>query len=83
MTLLDKWNYDSDTYEPYEIPDSWNVATFSRDMEKLIDCCQCGLTIKYGDAYTSKEVHTHIGIGYMVCEDCYREERARELTTRA
>ena len=28
----------------------------------------------YGDTYTSLEIHTAMGFGYGVCEDCYEFE---------
>lgn len=69
--ILRKWNYKSERYEKHEIPDEWNVALFENDMDKLINCADCGKKIKYGEGYTSRDIHTHIGLGYCVCKDCY------------
>jgi len=75
--ILNKWNYKKHIYEPYEIPDEWNCKTYSTDMEEIINCPHCGKEIKYGNTYTSKEIHTEMGFGYGVCEDCYNKEWER------
>ena len=72
--MLRKWNYEKRIYEPYEIPDSWNVALMKQELEDEVDCCECGKTIKFGESYTSVRVHNHIGLGYAVCEECYEKE---------
>ena len=36
MKMLRRWNYDEQVYEPYEVPDNWNVKSYSEDMER--DC---------------------------------------------
>ena len=65
-------------YEPYEVPDDWNVKIYSNDMDEIVNCCQCGCKTKFGECYTSREVHTELGFGYMVCEKCYSEEWSRD-----
>lgn len=75
--ILQKWNYKKHKYEDYEIPDEWNVKTYANGMEEIINCCQCGKKLKFGDSYTSLEVHTEMGFGYSVCEDCYEKEWKR------
>ncbi len=69
--ILQKWNYKKHEYEPYEVPDEWNVKTFSNDMSEIINCPHCGKEIEFGDSYTSHEIHTAHGMGYGVCADCY------------
>ena len=76
--ILNKWNYRKHKYEPYKIPDNWNVKTYSEDMDELINCAQCGKKIKFGDGYTSLEVHTNLGIGYSVCDKCWDKEYLRK-----
>lgn len=71
MKILQKWNIEKDEYEPYGVPDDWNVKTYSDDMDEVINCAQCGKKIACGEGYTSLEVHTPAGFGYSVCEDCY------------
>lgn len=75
--ILNKWNNKEHTYEPYEIPDDWNCKTYSNDMEEVINCPHCGRKLKYGDSYTSLEIHTDMGLGYGVCEKCYQNEWIR------
>lgn len=75
--ILQKWNCKKHKYEDYEIPDEWNVKTYGNGMEEIINCCQCGKKLKFGDSYTSLEVHTEMGFGYSVCEDCYEKEWKR------
>lgn len=70
MTLR-KWNYDKREYEPYEVPNDWKVKTHSYDFDEVVNCCQCGVNMYFGDSYTSHEVHTEHGMGYAVCPACY------------
>ncbi len=36
MTMLRRWNYDEQVYEPYEVPDNWNVKSYSEDMDEIV-----------------------------------------------
>ena len=74
---LQKWNYSIEDYEDYKIPDNWHCVTYCEDLDEIINCVQCGREVEFGDTYTSKEVHTSIGFGYSVCEDCYKKEVER------
>lgn len=71
---LNKWNYQLRSYEDYEVPDDWYLPLLSDDMEEKINCAKCGAFIKFGDSYTSSEIHTAMGFGYYVCEKCHEEE---------
>ncbi len=73
-----KWNYETKSYDPYTPDPSWVIGFYSTDMDELINCAQCGKEIKFGDGYTSREIHTPVGMGYSVCESCYEEEYNRE-----
>lgn len=75
MTTLNRWNYDKQTYEPYDVPDNWNVKSYSFDMDEIVNCPHCGKEVTFGSCYTSKEIHTPHGFGYAVCENCYNIER--------
>ena len=68
---LRKWDERKKAYEPYDVPDEWHVTTFESDMNERVNCAQCGREISFGDSYTSMQVHSPIGFGYAVCEDCY------------
>lgn len=75
--IVGKWNYATHDYDPYRIPDEWHTPIYSDDMDEIVNCCQCGCEIKFGDTYTSKEIHSGLGFGYPVCEECYEEELTR------
>ena len=75
--ILNKWNYKKHTYEPYKIPDDWNCKLYSENMSEIINCPHCGKKIKFGNSYTSLEIHNHIGLGFAVCEECYTKEWIR------
>lgn len=65
-----------DKYVPYELP--VGASLYETDMDKEISCCKCGRKVKYGDTYTSREIHTDLGIGYAECEDCYFEDKTHK-----
>lgn len=83
MIDLLKWNYETHEYDPYQVPDDWVLGLYSTDMELPINCAQCGKGMTYGVGYTSKEVHTPVGFGYAVCEQCYEKEVERDREARA
>ena len=78
--ILNKWNYKTHKYNPYIVSDAWNCKTYSNDMNEIVNCPHCGKEIKFGDCYTSLEIHTNIGFGYAVCEECHQKEIERRLT---
>jgi hypothetical protein len=72
--ILRKWNERKREYEPYKIPDDWNVRVYSNDMNMLINCARCGKKISFGDCYSSYQIHTGMGMGYVVCLECHAKE---------
>ena len=52
--MLRRWNYDEQAYEPYEVPDNWNVKSYSEDMDEIVNCPHCGRKVTFGSCYTSK-----------------------------
>lgn len=76
---LNKWNYEKHEYETYYVPDEWNVTLWSPCLLELVNCAHCGKELTYGDSYTSFEIHNHAGLGYCVCEDCYKKELKRRF----
>ena len=52
---------------------------YEDDMEKMVPCAQCGRIFRFGEMYTSREVHTAYGFGYAVCAECYDGETDRFL----
>ena len=77
--ILDKYNWKTKMYECYIVPNTWNVKLYSENMEEIVNCPHCGIEFKYGEGYTSREIHTGMGMGYSVCESCYTKERKREF----
>ncbi len=71
--ILNKWNYETQEYEPFESPVK-HRHVYSEDMDELVACANCGETLPYGDTFTSRTIHTSMGFGYPVCDRCYREE---------
>jgi len=67
--MVEKWNKRLIKYEPYELP--VKAKLFSQDMDEVIACARCGKDMRFGDGYTSKQIHSPIGLGYSVCENCY------------
>lgn len=45
----------------------------------MVSCAQCGRIFRFGEMYTSREVHTAYGFGYAVCAECYDGETDRFL----
>lgn len=83
--ILRKWNYQKHDYEPYEVPDSWNITDeyFTElDLDKEQNCASCGKIYKTGDMFTSKEIHNYLGLGYSVCEECHNKEMLRKYNNK-
>ena len=71
---LHKWNPMLHKYEDFEVPDDREIALYMDDMDRLVQCANCGRWMRYGQGYTSRTIHTEVGFGYAVCENCYDEE---------
>ena len=78
MTLK-RWNWRKRKYENYDVPDSWCVKTFVNDLDTVVNCAHCGNGVPFGITYTSMEIHTGIGIGYAVCDECHEKELNRRF----
>lgn len=79
MATLNKWNYKTKSYDEYEIPNEWRTPLLIGDLDAEVNCVQCGKKLKYGECYTSLEVHSSMGLGYGVCKECYDEEWKRKM----
>lgn len=77
MILLQKWNFKTHKYEPFESPAVF-ITGYSEDMNARTDCANCGKEQRFGECYTSRTIHTEMGLGYPVCEPCYAAEREAE-----
>ena len=80
MRTIPRWNRLLHRYVDVRIPDDWYVSTFEKDMNKIVNCVNCGKEIRFGDGYTSQEYQEMtFGFGYTVCEKCSEEEIKRRL----
>lgn len=77
---LQKWNYDTRKYEDYEVPDEWYVPIIA-ELYDMVNCASCGKLIKYGNSFTSLEIHENkVGsLGYAVCDTCFNQEWERKI----
>lgn len=71
-----KWNFKTRKYYDYELPEG--ACLYGENMDQDIACAQCGRKMKFGDGYTSRQIHTKYGFGYKVCKKCYEKERKEE-----
>lgn len=69
--VMKKWNFETHQYEEYIVPLDWNVSMYETDMDKVVNCAECGKQIKYGESYTSVKIHDEVGFGYAVCYECH------------
>ena len=46
-------------------------------MDKVIACAGCGKPVKFGESFTSLEIHTETGFGFSVCPNCHAGEIER------
>lgn len=76
--ILNKWDFTKHKYLPFKIPDEWVIILHSDDMDMTINCTNCGKEMDYGQGYTSRTIHTSMGFGYPVCEECYEVEFKNE-----
>lgn len=75
--IVGKWNEEIKDYEPYVIPDDWNVPLYTENMDEIVNCAACGREVKFGDCYTSRVIHGKMGFGYGVCSSCHDREWGR------
>lgn len=74
MKTFQKWDYKTKTYLPYDIPNDWDICLYSEDMDKIINCAECGKEFNFGSCFTSRTIHSNFGFGYAVCKECYNQE---------
>lgn len=62
------------------MPASWDVRSYSEDMDAMVNCAGCGYRLPFGEMYTSLAIHAlPSGFGYGVCEICHEAEIKRDL----
>lgn len=79
IMILEKWDWKRRKYLPHPVPAEWHCSTLENDMHTLVNCASCGKELPYLMSYTSLEIHTGMGLGYAVCEDCHRAEYQRKM----
>lgn len=67
-----KWDFKTKKYTDYTLPPQ--ASCYEADMGRVIQCASCGKFLEYDDGYTSRQIHTRTGFGYIVCEGCYKKE---------
>lgn len=71
-------------YRPYVLPeDKLKCSLLEERMDKVIACAGCGKPIKFGESFTSLEIHTESGFGFMVCPMCIDQETERARAAEA
>ena len=70
-----KYSFKDKKYNEYQLP---NGATTLAELDDVIACAECGKKLTFASSYTSRTIHTKIGMGYSVCNSCYIVERAKE-----
>ena len=70
--------------ENYLIPflDKSKLVVTVHDLDSIISCASCGKPVVAGDTYTSLEIHTDHGLGFLVCSDCYKAEMERRFNNK-
>lgn len=66
-----KYSFKDKKYNEYQLP---NGATTLAELDDVIVCAECGKKLTFASSYTSRTIHTKIGMGYSVCSGCYESE---------
>lgn len=80
---VSRWDWEKERYNTEIIPDDRKISLYSDDMDKQIQCVTCGTWVRFGDTYTSMEIHNFMGFGFMVCEECHGREMVRRYGANA
>lgn len=79
-----RWNPYHGKCRPYVLPeDKLKCSLLEERMDKVIACAGCGKPIKFGESFTSLEIHTESGFGFMVCPMCIDQETERARAAEA
>lgn len=79
---MKRWDFKTRKYTDYEVPDDWYTPLIEIDMETFVNCASCGLEVMVGLMYTSWQIHSDQGLGYLVCEGCARDESEAKRAAR-
>lgn len=83
MYDIQKWNFKTQRYDPYQVPDGTVLALYLEDMDTIIHCAGCFQPLQYGKSLTSRTLHNQMGFGWPVCADCYAIEFKNEREAKA
>ena len=76
--VAERWDPYHGKYRPYLLPEDELKCSLLEDrMDKVIACAGCGKPVKFGESFTSLEIHTESGFGFMVCPMCIDQETER------
>ena len=70
---VNRWNFEKHKYDVVVIPDHWFVVT-TAPLGIHINCISCGKDLLVDDSYTSYRYQDSIGFGYLICEECMKNE---------
>lgn len=70
---MQKYDFIKKRYTPYTPPQNGHYDIIVHANEEL-NCAACGHTINEYNAYTSAAIQNDIGIGYLICKNCYDHE---------
>lgn len=80
--VMYKWNWDRCEKEPILVPAEWNCPEYTEDDSEVVNCLSCGRLLCARDGYTSMEIQSPAGMGYIVCKDCHTAEVQRKMEAR-
>lgn len=67
---MQKYDFIRKQYTPYAPPQNGHYDIMAYANEEL-NCAACGCIINEYNAYTSAAIQNDIGIGYLICKNCY------------
>ena len=70
---MQKYDFMTKQYTPYTPPQHGRYDIMVYSNEEL-NCAACGRIINGYNAYTSAAIQNDIGIGYLICKNCYDHE---------
>lgn len=70
---MQKYDFITKQYTPYTPPQNGRYDIMARPNEGL-NCAACGHIINEYNAYTSAAIQNDIGMGYLICKNCYDHE---------
>jgi hypothetical protein len=70
---MQKYDFITKQYTPYTPAQDGRYDIMARPNEGL-NCAACGHIINECNAYTSAAIQNDIGLGYLICKNCYDYE---------